>query len=252
MNKNTSAILLGIALLATGVSAEAVTVNNESKGAVIGAVLGALIGGPPGLIVGAGGGALIGHTSDLQHAVEGQGQELAAHMPTEPDRSATMLASLESVASDETTEQLSEQHRTYLEPLSQGLALTIHFRTGSDTLEPHLQRQLVALTQLLEVFPELQVHLEGHADPRGSEDYNQALSAKRVESIARVLASGGLAAGRLQTTALGETQPVSKTADADAYAFDRRVVIRLMPEQTGSLGALEDAVVHAESPETRP
>ncbi len=57
MNKNTSAVLLGIALLATGVSAEAVTVNNESKGAVIGAVLGALIGGPPGLIVGAGGGA---------------------------------------------------------------------------------------------------------------------------------------------------------------------------------------------------
>ncbi len=162
-----------------------------------------------------------------------------------------MLASLESVASDETTGQLSEQHRAYLEPLSQGLALTIHFRTGSDTLEPHLQRQLVALTQLLTAFPELQVHLEGHADPRGPEDYNQTLSAKRVESIARVLESGGLAAGRLQTTALGETQPVSKTTDADAYAFDRRVVIRLIPEQTGSFGALEDAVLSAESTEAR-
>lgn len=69
------------------------------------------------------------------------------------------------------------------------------------------------------------VRLEGHADERGSREYNIGLGERRAQAVRRMLMIQGVPASRISTVSFGEERPAEMGSDETAYAANRRVVI---------------------------
>ena len=80
--------------------------------------------------------------------------------------------------------------------------------------------------------PTILLRLEGHADERGSVEYNLALGSRRAESVRTFLAGLGISTDRMTTTSFGEERPLVTGSDAASFAQNRRVefVITGIPE----------------------
>jgi len=68
--------------------------------------------------------------------------------------------------------------------------------------------------------------LEGHADERGTREYNLALGERRGESIARYLSALGVSSARMETVSYGEERPSSLGHDDSSWSLNRRVELR--------------------------
>jgi outer membrane protein OmpA-like peptidoglycan-associated protein len=113
-------------------------------------------------------------------------------------------------------------------PLEIRLALhSIYFPTAQPTIENPTEgllssqkQMLIALTgdfkSYLESKPDAHLILEGHADPRGSDEYNQALSQRRVESAKRFLTDRGIPPANIETQAVGVEQNLTDQQVKDA------------------------------------
>jgi len=73
--------------------------------------------------------------------------------------------------------------------------------------------------------PELLVTLEGHADERGSREYNLALGESRANAIRRQMVLLGASAGQIRVVSYGEERPVADGHDESAWSLNRRVEI---------------------------
>ena len=115
--------------------------------------------------------------------------------------------------------------RRSMHAITDGLSVSIPFRTGSWSTEPHLEMHLRALARALMDIPCLQVKLEGFADTRGSRRFNHKLSMRRVYAVWTVLAREGLPIERMRLKACGQRGALYLNGDRGGYLFDRRVVI---------------------------
>lgn len=115
--------------------------------------------------------------------------------------------------------------RRSMHAITDGLRVSIPFRTGSWAIEPHLEAHLEALARALVDIPCLLVKLEGHADTRGSRRFNRKLSMRRVYAVWSALASGGVPVERMRVRAHGDGGAHYGKGDRGGYAFDRRVVV---------------------------
>ena len=70
------------------------------------------------------------------------------------------------------------------------------------------------------------VRLEGHADERGSREYNIGLGERRAQAVRRMLLIQGASAAQISTVSFGEERPAEFGSSEDAYAMNRRVVIQ--------------------------
>ncbi|CAN5273482.1 peptidoglycan-associated lipoprotein Pal [soil metagenome] len=86
--------------------------------------------------------------------------------------------------------------------------------------QPILQSQ----AQWLQANPAVRVTVEGHADERGTRDYNLALGEKRANSAKNYLASLGIDSGRITTISYGKERPAAMGSDESAWAQNRRAV----------------------------
>ena len=73
--------------------------------------------------------------------------------------------------------------------------------------------------------PGWSVRLEGHADERGSREYNIGLGERRAQAVRRVLLLQGAQPSQISTVSFGEERPADLGNDEAAYAQNRRVVI---------------------------
>ncbi len=85
---------------------------------------------------------------------------------------------------------------------------------------PVLERQARWMGQ----YPQVQVMVEGHADERGTREYNLALSQRRANSARDVLVAGGVAGTRIQTISYGKDRPESLGSNEEAWSRNRRAV----------------------------
>ena len=83
-----------------------------------------------------------------------------------------------------------------------------------------IQNQVVWLKD----YPDLRVTLEGHADERGTREYNLALGERRANSVRDYMIALGVAAGRITTISYGKERPVDPASTEDAWARNRRAV----------------------------
>ncbi len=70
------------------------------------------------------------------------------------------------------------------------------------------------------------IRVQGHADERGTTDYNLALGQRRAETVKSHLAAQGVAGSRIQTVSYGEERPVDRGSNETAWAKNRRVEIQ--------------------------
>ncbi|WP_078083868.1 OmpA family protein [Microbulbifer mangrovi] len=182
------------------------------------AVAGAAVGGPVGFIAGALGGAWLGE--QIKQAEE------ADMLATQLTESRSELGNL---AQQLDAARLSANDAREL--AMDSLEFQMLFTTGDDQLQDAQERQVAAMADFLNRHPQLQVYLEGHSDPRGSDGYNNVLSDQRALSVQRALEAYGVAPERIERRALGASQSKASKGDVDAYALERRVDIHFgMPE----------------------
>jgi OOP family OmpA-OmpF porin len=108
------------------------------------------------------------------------------------------------------------------------VSLTVEFATGSDELTPQARATLDALGKALSSadLANYRFRIEGHTDTVGSPAYNQALSQRRAEAVARYLEkSFGVASARLEPVGMGEQGLLVQTPPQTPNAQNRRVKV---------------------------
>ncbi len=83
-----------------------------------------------------------------------------------------------------------------------------------------IQNQVVWLRD----YPDVRIMLEGHADERGTREYNLALGEQRANSVRDYMIALGVAADRITTISYGKERPVDPASTEDAWARNRRAV----------------------------
>ena len=112
------------------------------------------------------------------------------------------------------------------------LSADVLFDFDSDRLRPDAVGSLKKVASILAAYPDRPVQIEGHTDSKGAEDYNQALSLRRAESVKSWLVKdGGADAARIHTSGAGKTRPKvpnqkpDGSDDPDGRQKNRRVEI---------------------------
>ncbi|WJW74955.1 peptidoglycan-associated lipoprotein Pal [Thiohalobacter sp. IOR34] len=102
---------------------------------------------------------------------------------------------------------------------------TLYFDFDSSEVRPEDREIIAAHASYLAANPRLRVVLEGHADERGSREYNIGLGERRAQAVRRLLEFQGAAPEQIRTVSYGEEKPVDPGHDEAAWAKNRRVEI---------------------------
>lgn len=100
---------------------------------------------------------------------------------------------------------------------------TIYFDYDSSDIRPEYRGTVEAHAAFLASNPTITMALEGHADERGSREYNLALGERRAQTVKRQMVLLGAATEQIRTTSYGEERPVSDGHDEGSWSQNRRV-----------------------------
>jgi peptidoglycan-associated lipoprotein len=98
----------------------------------------------------------------------------------------------------------------------------VYFSSDSTDLTPEARQTLTTQAQWLQRYQQHTITIEGHADERGTREYNIALGARRAESVKSFLAANGISAARIRTTSFGKERPVAVCNDISCWSQNRR------------------------------
>ncbi|WP_028079288.1 OmpA family protein [Solimonas soli] len=193
--------------------------NRRAKtGAVIGGVAGAVLGnnvshatGAPivGAVIGALAGGAVGNYMDRQKA------ELNRQLAEEQRNNELQIT------------QLSDGS------LKVGIASDVSFDLNSAQLRPEALDTYAKIGSILKSYDKTVIHVVGHTDTTGSDEYNLRLSASRAASVASYLASQGVPSQRMRQEGRGEREPLVRTGDNVNEPRNRRVDIVIKPVVEG-------------------
>ncbi|MEL6921812.1 MAG: peptidoglycan-associated lipoprotein Pal [Pseudomonadota bacterium] len=103
----------------------------------------------------------------------------------------------------------------------------IFFDTDSSSVRADAQATLTRQAQWLNQYPNYTITIEGHADERGTREYNLALGARRAAATKAFLATQGVNAARIQTISFGKERPVATCDNISCWSQNRRAVTAL-------------------------
>ena len=105
---------------------------------------------------------------------------------------------------------------------------TVYFGTDEYSLDTSAQATLAAQARWLLANPNVRASIEGHADERGTREYNMALGERRANAAKDFLVSQGVPEARLLVTTWGKERPVAVGTNEEAWAQNRRAVTVLV------------------------
>src|SRR6478735_2721006 len=105
---------------------------------------------------------------------------------------------------------------------------TIYFDTDMFNIDAQDQVALREQATYLGQFPNVRATIEGHADERGTREYNLALGERRANAAKNYLISLGVSADRLSVVSYGKERPVALGSDEQSWARNRRAVTVVM------------------------
>ena len=108
-----------------------------------------------------------------------------------------------------------------------GIADTVYFDYDKTTLRPEAEPVLAGLAQWMREHPQVKIRIAGHADERGTREYNLALGDRRAAAVRAYLVALAIPALRLDTVSYGKERPVAIGSTEDAWAKNRRAVAEL-------------------------
>jgi peptidoglycan-associated lipoprotein len=103
----------------------------------------------------------------------------------------------------------------------------VFFESDQTDLTPQARATLDKQAQWLQQYGNYTFTIEGHADERGTREYNIALGARRAQTVRDYLAAQGIQPGRMRTVSYGKERPVAVCNDISCWSQNRRAVIVL-------------------------
>ena len=100
----------------------------------------------------------------------------------------------------------------------------VFFESDQTDLTPQAIATLEKQVQWLQAYPRYTFTIEGHADERGTREYNIALGARRAQSVRTFMTSRGIDASRMRTISYGKERPVAVCNDISCWSQNRRAV----------------------------
>jgi len=100
----------------------------------------------------------------------------------------------------------------------------VFFESDQTDLSPQAVATLDKQVQWLQTYSRYSFTIEGHADERGTREYNIALGARRAQSVRNYLVSRGIDAQRMRTISYGKERPVAVCNDISCWSQNRRAV----------------------------
>ena len=109
---------------------------------------------------------------------------------------------------------------------AQALAHVIYFDFDQSTIKAEFRTALNGHAAYLSQNPSARIVLEGHADERGTREYNIALGERRGNAVSRYLVVQGVSIEAIEVVSFGEERPVNSGHDSASLAENRRVEVR--------------------------
>jgi len=118
-----------------------------------------------------------------------------------------------------------------IERIAEGIKITfdsgILFAIDSSELQPAARTTIESMATVLNDFPDTNILIEGDTDNTGTSEYNQLLSERRAQAVADYHKRLGVAASRISTVGLGESNPVASNDTAEGRQQNRRVEVAI-------------------------
>jgi peptidoglycan-associated lipoprotein len=119
-------------------------------------------------------------------------------------------------------ERMAREAAERARAVSADLAAMINFDYDQAVVRPADQQTLDRKAAILVSNPGVKLRISGHADERGSDEYNLALGNRRAAAAKRYLENKGVDASRIEVISYGEERPLNPGSDETAYAQNRR------------------------------
>lgn len=104
----------------------------------------------------------------------------------------------------------------------------VRFAFDSSQLDPESREALKANADILLRLPTVTVEIQGHADDRGTSEYNLALGERRASAVASYLVTSGVPQDRIRVISYGEERPLEEGGDPTAWSQNRRAEFRVV------------------------
>ena len=204
---------------------------------------GALVGSGVGAAVGAAAGQAIGRdtSSTLLGAAIGAavggltGGAIGRYMDNQEASMRQALANVEGASIQRDQEVLEQAGRDSTRKSVDVLTVTFKsdylFAVNSSTLLPGAYDELNRVANVLRQYPETTIQIAGHTDSTGSVDANQRLSERRAEAVKNALVGMGVNPSRLSMIGYGEGKPIASNNTEAGRQQNRRVEVRIIPQQ---------------------
>ena len=101
---------------------------------------------------------------------------------------------------------------------------TVHFALNEYNIEDADKGVLGRQSAWLARYPSVRVTVEGHADERGTREFNLALGARRANAVKEYLVSQGVSTGRVETVSYGKERPICTESNEGCWTQNRRGV----------------------------
>lgn len=139
----------------------------------------------------------------------------------------------DSIAAAERMRQEAEERGRAAELARARETLTdvVYFEYDSDQLTSEAENRLRTKAAILRANPGLQIRIQGHADERGSTEYNLALGQRRAEGVKNFLTGYGIEGPRIATISYGEERPAVEGSGEAAWSRNRRAEFEIMAGQ---------------------
>jgi len=183
-----------------------------------GAIAGAVIGGPIGFILGGLGGGLLAE----------ENQERFEHSLALEQTEREMMTLEQHV--DEQEFEISKLEKM----ISEKMNFQMYFKPGKDELTDEDQEQIRALADFLSENDYMHVNIDGHADPRGTDEYNAVLSTERAKAVASILKEHGIETDRLTVKGHGSRFSSNTLSTLEEYALQRKVNVQVFSSKGGA------------------
>ncbi|MBW8875849.1 MAG: peptidoglycan-associated lipoprotein Pal [Acidobacteria bacterium] len=147
-----------------------------------------------------------------------------APAPSPPVRGTEIVATVTPPVEDKKEDPLlsSDLQVVNEELRRRGFSPDVYFDYDESTLSDDTRQKLSRNADLLKSQPQFSVTIEGHADSRGTNEYNLALGERRANAVKDYLASLGVAANRVRTISYGEERPVCTEDVESCWSQNRR------------------------------
>lgn len=183
-----------------------------------------------GVLAGAAAGALLGYLTNTSNGEQGR-------------KNALIGAGIGALAGGAVGNYMDRQQRAMEAELSgtgvgvvrQGDNLVLRmpsdvtFATNQSSIDPRFNAVLDDVARVLNEYDRSVIDIVGHADSRGTDEYNLTLSRQRASSVAGYLVNRGVLAGRVYVDGRGESQPIATNDTVEGMALNRRVEILIRP-----------------------